>query len=61
MNQPHGRMAGNAVEVDEIGRHTEGNGPNDLVEPVHRALGRAARFHRSGANRPPPPEIACSN
>ena len=31
MNQPHGRMAGNAVEVDESIAVLEGKGPNDLV------------------------------
>src|SRR5262249_48462809 len=32
MNQPHGRMAGNAVEVDESIRSLRGNGPADLME-----------------------------
>jgi pyrimidine-nucleoside phosphorylase len=31
MNQPHGRMAGNAVEVDESVATLQGNGPNDLL------------------------------
>jgi pyrimidine-nucleoside phosphorylase len=31
MNQPHGRMAGNAVEVDESVATLEGHGPNDLL------------------------------
>jgi thymidine phosphorylase len=31
MNQPHGRMAGNAVEVDESIAVLKGKGPNDLV------------------------------
>jgi len=31
MNQPHGRMAGNAVEVDESVTTLQGNGPNDLL------------------------------
>ncbi len=32
MNQPLGRMIGNAVEVDESVRTLEGNGPADLLE-----------------------------
>ncbi|HZZ29487.1 MAG TPA: thymidine phosphorylase [Pirellulales bacterium] len=31
MNQPHGRMAGNAVEVDESVATLQGKGPNDLL------------------------------
>jgi pyrimidine-nucleoside phosphorylase len=31
MNQPHGRMAGNAVEVDESVATLQGHGPNDLL------------------------------
>src|SRR5262245_12548980 len=31
MNQPHGRMAGNAVEINESVATLEGKGPNDLV------------------------------
>jgi len=31
MNQPHGRMAGNAVEINESVATLEGRGPNDLV------------------------------
>ncbi|HEY2828241.1 MAG TPA: thymidine phosphorylase [Pirellulales bacterium] len=32
MNQPHGRMAGNAVEIDESVATLQGNGPADLTE-----------------------------
>lgn len=32
MNQPHGRLAGNAIEVNESVATLEGNGPPDLVE-----------------------------
>ncbi len=38
MNQPLGRMVGNAVEVDESVAALEGNGPEDLME-VTLALG----------------------
>ncbi|TWU25597.1 thymidine phosphorylase [Bythopirellula polymerisocia] len=38
MNQPLGRMVGNAVEVDESVAALEGNGPDDLME-VTLALG----------------------
>ncbi|NOZ40865.1 MAG: thymidine phosphorylase [Planctomycetes bacterium] len=38
MNQPLGRMVGNAVEVDETVAGLEGNGPKDLME-VTLALG----------------------
>jgi pyrimidine-nucleoside phosphorylase len=38
MNQPLGRMVGNAVEVDESVAALEGQGPNDLME-VTLALG----------------------
>ncbi len=34
MNQPHGRMAGNSVEVDESVATLRGEGPSDVVELV---------------------------
>jgi thymidine phosphorylase len=50
MNQPLGRMAGNAVEVDESVAALEGRGPADLMEVTY-ALGAEALV---SASNPPP-------
>jgi thymidine phosphorylase len=52
MNQPLGRMAGNAVEINESVAMLEGRGPADLVE-VTLSLGAELLASTSGRRHPP--------
>ncbi len=54
MNQPLGRMVGNAVEVDEAVAALEGSGPADLME-VTLALGTELLLSVSSDSKNPPP------
>ena len=48
MNQPHGCMAGNTVEVDESIASLAGNGPADLMEMQLGSFGGVARLDGRG-------------
>jgi pyrimidine-nucleoside phosphorylase len=51
MNQPLGRMAGNAVEVNESVAALEGRGPEDLMEVAHALGAEALVSAQSGGGR----------